>query len=292
LVRRIVLRRVFSIFLILIVMLIVGPATVSGSNGQMQWSKTYGGSGDESASFVIQTSDGGYVIAGGNLLVRTDLYGNILWQKTYTGSIATVVQTSVGYAIAGTLNNLGFILDLSSTGVPLYDPPTTFSQPLSIGSQISDMILAPDGYVLAGSTTMGGTTGSQVWIVKIDFNRNVIWSYDYTGYRDQWGKAIVSTGDGYAIAGEANNGPIPGMDMFLVKTHLDGTLWWTKSYAGPHYMYGQYASSIAVTSDGGLVLAGYEDYNGGDFFLVKKVMTGASNGRGLSTTEVGNKQNL
>jgi hypothetical protein len=59
------------------------------------WSKTYGGTRDEAANSVIQTSDRGFVITGytGSLgagdhdmyLVKTDSGGNMLWDKRYGG---------------------------------------------------------------------------------------------------------------------------------------------------------------------------------------------------------------
>ena len=86
------------------------------------FSKTYGGSDDEQANSVIQTSDGGYAIAGwtdsyGNgyynfWLVKTDSQGNQQWTQTYGASgdseAYSVVQTSDGgYALAGFTNSTG-----------------------------------------------------------------------------------------------------------------------------------------------------------------------------------------
>ena len=53
----------------------------------MLWNKTYGGTGDDSGYSVVQTSDGGYAIAGYSTssgtagsydvyLVKTDVYGD------------------------------------------------------------------------------------------------------------------------------------------------------------------------------------------------------------------------
>jgi hypothetical protein len=71
---------------------------------------------------VIQTSDGGYALAGttysfgaGNFdcwLVKTDTNGNALWNRTYGGTgydeAQSVVQTrDGGYALAGTTHYFG-----------------------------------------------------------------------------------------------------------------------------------------------------------------------------------------
>jgi hypothetical protein len=84
--------------------------------GTMLGSMTYGGSNIDLGYSVIQSTDGGYVIAGytnsfgaGNndvYLVKTDATGNMQWNKTYGGTLneegLSVVQSSdSGYVIAG-----------------------------------------------------------------------------------------------------------------------------------------------------------------------------------------------
>jgi len=86
------------------------------ANGNIQWAKTYGGTDDDAAYSVQQTSDGGYILAGGTdsfgagsgdlFLINTDASGNIIWAKTYGGiyrdSATSVQQTSDGgYIVAG-----------------------------------------------------------------------------------------------------------------------------------------------------------------------------------------------
>jgi len=62
------------------------------SSGNMQWSKTYGGTNYDCVRSVVQTWDGGYALAGYTYsfgagdsdfwLVKTDSSGNIQWNKT------------------------------------------------------------------------------------------------------------------------------------------------------------------------------------------------------------------
>jgi hypothetical protein len=91
-------------------------------NGNIIWAKTYGGTSDDYATSVQQTSDGGYIVAGETqsfgagyrdiLLIKTDANGNIIWAKTYGGTdwdkALSVRQTSDGgYIVAGYTYSFG-----------------------------------------------------------------------------------------------------------------------------------------------------------------------------------------
>ena len=66
------------------------------SNGDLDWNEKYGGDGNEDASSVRETSDGGYVLTGSTdsygagindfYLIRTNSNGDTLWTATYGGS--------------------------------------------------------------------------------------------------------------------------------------------------------------------------------------------------------------
>jgi hypothetical protein len=90
-----------------------------GSNGQVQWAKTYDISGAASKFFSVrQTSDGGYVFAGqfytglgyyygyNAWIMKTDSAGNAQWQKAYgnpnyAASFQDVGLTNDGGFVAG-----------------------------------------------------------------------------------------------------------------------------------------------------------------------------------------------
>jgi len=71
--------------------------------GELDWVKSFGGTGEETAQAVITTADGGYAILGFSnstdgdfvgkttsvndyLLLKLDAKGNLEWSKTYGGS--------------------------------------------------------------------------------------------------------------------------------------------------------------------------------------------------------------
>jgi hypothetical protein len=88
----------------------------------MTWNKTYGGTGEDVAMALMQTSDRGYTLAGRTLsfgagnddfwLVKTDAYGDMQWNKTYGGTNRDAAYNLVhtadgGYAIAGYTESFG-----------------------------------------------------------------------------------------------------------------------------------------------------------------------------------------
>ena len=91
------------------------------SNGNVAWAKSYGSSGHENSNFILQTTDGGYILAvdhAGLILLKLSNSGDITWQKAYYGSSAdSVLQTTDGgYIAAGCDGSSLNIYKLDSEG--------------------------------------------------------------------------------------------------------------------------------------------------------------------------------
>jgi len=97
------------------------------ANGNVQWYKTYGGTGDyynAESSFGLATDDG-YVIVGWaspeggaptGWIVKTDTEGNMLWNKTYTYSSLPISIHSVSRANDGNLMFIGTATKATKSG--------------------------------------------------------------------------------------------------------------------------------------------------------------------------------
>ncbi|MBF0466836.1 MAG: hypothetical protein HQK88_11410 [Nitrospirae bacterium] len=92
--------------------------------GAIEWQKTYGGTGNDFAYSILQTTDGGYLVAGSTNSFGSGAYdvwalklfsnGEIQWQNAYGGpgddfaSSYSIAQTSYGgYLLAGNTDSYG-----------------------------------------------------------------------------------------------------------------------------------------------------------------------------------------
>jgi hypothetical protein len=227
--------------------------------GYVQFAKTYGSTSVDVAESVIQTSDGGYALAGyASLqghdfwLVKVNATGNMDWNHAYGGlgwdEARSVAQTrDGGYILAGQVESNGNWYD-----VGLFKVNSAGDEEWNItwGGQgweetFSVVQTSDEGYVATGRLL----APEAVLLLRVD-SGSVTWNMTWSGAS---GYSVVETNDGgYAIAcsGSVN----------LVKTDSTGRQLWNRTYSGAD------ARSIIETSEGGYVLAGVKD---GDCWLVE-----------------------
>ncbi len=274
------------------------------ASGNITWQKTLGGTGEEFIRDVAQTSDDGYIMAGtttsndgdvtGNhggadiWVVKLDATGNITWQKCLGGSSNdkgyVIRQTREGGYIAGgkTSSNDGdvtgnhggtddLIVKLDAAGNITWKKimgGTGEEQPRDI-KQTPD-----DGYIIAGfsSSSDGDITGNHgdfdYWIVKTDALGNISWQKSFGGSSIDHAESIEQTSDGgYVVGGYAysSDGDVTGnhgySDYWVIKLNKLGNLLWQKSLGGSK---NDYAYSMRIAGDGGILISGYTGSNDGD----------------------------
>jgi len=275
-------------------------------SGNMEWNQTYGGTGNDGASSLVETSDGGYAIAGsthsfGNgysdfWLVKTNGAGNMEWHQTYGGTsddtVSSLIETSdEGYALAGNTRS-GNTGDSDFWLVKTDEFGNMEWHQIHGGTEsdgASSLVETTDGkYVLAGSTASFGSGGYDFWLVKTNPGENVEWSRKYGGPdRDRASSLVESSDGGYALAGYTLSFGAGKADFWLIKTDEFGNMEWSKTYGGTEL---DLAYSVVETFDGGYALTGYTDSFGAgseDFWLVK---TDASGNMEWSKTYGGTKR--
>jgi len=216
------------------------------ADGTLAWQKLFGGSGDETAQAIRQTSDGGYVVTGstnsdngdvsghhsGNdvWVVKLDNAGNIQWQKCFGGSdddlaYSLVTTSDGGCAVAGTTRS-------------------------------SD-----------GDLTDNHASGDY-WLIKMDASGNLKWQKTYGGSAYDFAHALVQSNDGgYLLSGYARSGDGDVVlaygqeDLWILKLDTKGNIVWQTTYGGTG---GDGASSAQQTTDGGYIITGITHSWNGD----------------------------
>jgi uncharacterized delta-60 repeat protein len=259
-----------------------------GSGGNVQWTKTIGGSDDDFANSVIQSSDGGYVIAGYTqsfgaggydfYVVKLDGSGNVVWTKTIGGSNSDVANSIVqssdgGYVVAGETLSFGasgrdiYVVKLDSSGNIVWTKTIGGSRDDFANSVIQS---SDGGYVIAGYTQSFGAGGWDIYVVKLDSSGNVIWSKTIGGGDADVAYSIIQSSDGgYIVIGRTQSFGAGGYDVYVVKIDSSGNVLWTKTIGGGSV---DEARSITQSSDGGFAIAGYtQSFGAGsyDIYVVK-----------------------
>ncbi|WP_312342648.1 T9SS C-terminal target domain-containing protein [Chryseobacterium binzhouense] len=284
--------------------------------GNLQWQKTFGGSGDDQARSIITTSDGGYAITGntssndGNIslnqgdydywVVKIDASGNLQWQKTYGGSgndmAYSIIQSPDGtYAVTGqsssnngnVTGNLGghdfWIVKLDNTGNILWEKSVGTS---STESSLSIINSSTNGFIVSGYTYPPNGF-PDFFITKLSSAGVVEWQRTYGGSNTEICTQIISSSDGgYLATGytDSNDGNITSnhgsYDFWLLKLDESGNIQWQKTYGGTG---DDRAYSVIQTLDGGYAIGGSSTSNDGDvvsnhslmdFWIVKVNNTG------------------
>jgi hypothetical protein len=240
--------------------------------GNEEWSWTFGGKENDSASSVQQTTDGGYIIAGGTdsfgagefdfYLVKTDREGNEEWSRAFGGvgwDYADSVQqtTDGGYIIAGGTDSFGageFDFYLVKTD---REGNEEWSRAFGgVGWDYADSVqqTTDGGYIIAGGTDSFGAGIYDAYLVKTDREGNEEWSRTFGGEDNDTADSVQQTADGgYIIAGDTESFGVDG-DFYLVKTDGEGNEEWSRAFGGEET---EEADSVQQTTDGGYIIAGY-----------------------------------
>ena len=212
----------------------------------IEWQKCFGGTDDDEAKSIQQTSDGGYIVAGETWSNDGDVSGN------HGNSDYWVVK----------LNSSGDIEWQKCLG------GTDWDYAYSI-QQTSD-----EGFIVAGQTTSndGDVSGNHgvydAWVVKLNSLGDIEWQKCLGGTDWDDVNPIQQTSDGgFIVAGftESNDGDVSGNhgndDAWVVKLNSLGDIEWQKCLGGT---IDDRACSIQQTSDGGFIVTGFTYSNDGD----------------------------
>jgi hypothetical protein len=210
------------------------------SDGEDEWNKTFGGSGLDGGDCVKQTFDGGFIItgrtdsfdSGGNgdaWLIKTDMYGNEIWNKSYGGHYLddgkSVLQTSdSGYILTGSTYSFGagnhdaWLIKTDMYGNEIWN--NTYGG--SSWDQGKSVVQTADGgYFITGDYTDPIQGDLELYMVKTDSEGVEEWNYiiehDSLGNTDSGSYGIQTTDGGYIVIGETGEYNLAKVDLLLIK---------------------------------------------------------------------------
>jgi len=246
----------------------------------VEWDQIYGGSADDKAYSIIQTSDGGYAVAGYTYskgegrkdvwVIKLDEKGIIVWDKTFGGSIDdeanSIIQVTDGhYVVIGYTYSKGLGAGACDAWVIKLDEIGGIEWDKTYGGSSSDAVYSiiqtsDDGYAVAGLTYSKGTGNQDAWIIKLDKKGYIDLDQNFGGDSDDLAYSIIQTSDGgYAVAGYTHSKGEGEKDIWVIKIDEKGIIVWDKTFGGSS---DDEAKSIIQTTDGGYAVAGYTSSEG------------------------------
>lgn len=284
--------------------------------GTIQWQKTIGGGrtwglGDEVGEIldcIVVARDGsGYYLCGYSdsgvvgmktepsyggfdyWVVKIDLDGNLVWQKTIGGSandmLFAAASTTDGGCVVGGISYSGIsgVKSESSRGVQDYwviklDSSGVLEWQKTLGGSSIDelysIVPTVDGYLLAGYSTSSisgdkteNTNGyGDFWIIKLNLSGAVVWQKNIGGTGGDLLYTAIKTSNGYLLGGESTSdigydkteNSRGSSDYWMVAIDEQGNPLWDRTFGGSG---ADYLLELSNTPDGGYVLCGSSDSN-------------------------------
>lgn len=208
-------------------------------DGVLEWTKTYGGTGEDRGFAIRNTTDGNFIIAGETgsfgvgarnvYIIKIDNNGDTLWTKTHGQSLL---------------------------------------------NQAYDIIESNDGgFLVTGYYADGGGVGGPL-LLKLDNVGNQVWLkvYDYGGGAGGRGNAVVELDSTVAIIGMHLG--VASENINVIYTDSLGNILWNKTYEGSS---NGTRLDINVSSGNSLVVTGQTSSFGmgsGDIFLIELDLSG------------------
>jgi hypothetical protein len=215
------------------------------SLGQKVWDKSIGGISADNANSIVATIDGGFVIAGES-------------QSGISGDKTETVNGNNDYWMVK-LNGLGQKIWEKTIGGGSNDIPYSI-----VASSDGGFVVAGHSYSgISFDKTEANKGVFDYWIVKLNSIGQKVWDKTIGGNNAEIATSIVATSDGgfvmagrsiSDISGDKTQANIGDNDYWIVKLNSLGQKVWDKTIGGGST---DVPASIALTSDGGFVVAGY-----------------------------------
>ena len=238
--------------------------------GNILWNQTYDSGGSDNILTMVQTLDGGYLLAG----TTATLYYDPTPPPEFPGlsdEDREKLEESWSEPMAGGTADVWLIKTDANGNMEWNKIYPGGSDP--DGWCVESLVATSDGgYALGGWMARYGedSDGGDFWLAKADEFGNLEWSQTYGGTESEKANCLIKTSDGgYAMVGSTESffftgvEQIADMNFYLVKTDANGNIQWNRTYGETKeaekdslIVTCEAADSVIETPDGGFILIG------------------------------------
>lgn len=253
--------------------------------GGIIWQKSFVSPVNESAKYIEETSDGGYIacgfqndVSGYNdiLVLKLDAGGDYEWHQTFGRNdneySDMIHQVGMEYILTADTRSFGaggydvILYKLDSLGNEIWSH--TYGDSLQNGCQ--GLLPVSDGnYLSYGETEIYPSSPFDFYLEKIDPAGGSIWRYTYGGAgTDAIFSVKEDTDGGFICTGYSNsyNGGAP-LDLVILKTDRYGTFQWKQTYGGAGIDIGY--EIIRSVDNNGFIITGKTYSVTEEYYLLK-----------------------
>jgi len=246
-------------------------------NGTLLWAKRIDDPEGLGPSRLVKTDDGGFLVAGTRNItseadffaIRFDAAGQVMWSNTYgaadnDAAYAAVATSDGGFLLVGETSSFGvtftgtWVLKLDGGGAVewqrVFDEGGNFYGFVALESPMG-------GYLVGGAANGNGL------LLRLTAGGTVSWARYYdTGadYDDLMAGAAYGDGS-FGLVGRTADG-VSDVDLWVMRVSDGGDVLWSRAIggaaddsAGGLPPYDRAGQPVAVTADGGLLVAGKTD---------------------------------
>jgi len=249
--------------------------TLFATQSSVTFNKTFGGNEDDVAKAVIKTNDG-YLIAGKSksfssnrdydaYIIKIDKNGKKVWSKVYGGEdddeANAITAYDKGFVFVGSTESYGndnlsyYFVKLDAQG------ESEWQKSYFRGERDyyfgNDIVADGKELLIAGSERHLTFMSAKInpLLFKIDVEGDMLWRTYVIGKDEDRAKSVISTNDGYVMAGMTETYGFGDFDSYLVKLDKSGKKLWFKTFGGKD---DEIAEDIIATDDG-YILVGSTD---------------------------------
>lgn len=243
--------------------------------GQPIWEYTYGTEDNDWGQGIVECDNGDFGVVciteisedvHSAFVFRINATGNLLWHRIFGGLDNDLLWTIVrcqsgGFAISGYTSSYSatsqdmWLLRIDDMGNQLWQQAYGGIS----GSEAGWGLVECDtgGFAIAGYTWSYGAGEGDMYLVRTDSNGTQLWNQTFGGREREWANGLVECADGgFALSGQTESFGAGGLDVWLVRTDINGNLDWDQTYGGSSDDYGR---SLVLCSDQGFAIAGHTE---------------------------------